>query len=213
MPSGRYTLRDPHDHTLLGTEHFHCAPGPSGWRYTARIETPSGGPAGTVDLTTDRRGRPLRLELRAGSWQVRGTALDGVTWVRTDPRGELATEGNVAAHAFTGASPAFLVANSWLLPPGEPGEPGEPGAGDSSARARLVSFTGSALAPRTIDQSWSRTGRETHTTDSGPLVVDSYRLTALDTAEQWTVHIAGDVVLDAPGVALEHLDSPPSGPS
>ncbi|GAA4951328.1 hypothetical protein GCM10023238_17080 [Streptomyces heliomycini] len=40
--------------------------------------------------------------------------------------------------------------------------------------------------------------RETHTTDNGPLIVDEYQVTALDTGEQHTVHLAGDVVLAAP---------------
>ena len=52
--------------------------------------------------------------------------------------------------------------------------------------------------------------RETHATDNGPLTVDEYQVTALDTGEQHAVHIAGDVVLAAPGIELEHLESPPS---
>jgi hypothetical protein len=154
-----------------------------------------------VDLTTDARGRPLRLELHAGSWRVRGGALDGVTWVRTDPAGTEAAEGRAAAHAFTGASPAFLVATARLLHP-------EPGAG--AARARLVALTPPVLAPRTLDQAWELLGTDTHDTDTGPLVVDAYRVTALDTGDQQTVHLAGDIVLSAPGVELEDLDSPPT---
>ncbi|MDX3283086.1 hypothetical protein PV435_43520, partial [Streptomyces scabiei] len=106
MPRGRYSFHDPHDHTPLAEEHFHCAPGPSGWRYVSQRTTPSGDHAGSVDLALDELGRPIRLELHAASWQVRGAALDGVTWVRTDPAGTEATEGNVRAHAFTGTSPA-----------------------------------------------------------------------------------------------------------
>ena len=52
-----------------------CAVGPSGWRYVSHSTTPSGAPAGSVDLTLDTLGRPLRMELRGGSWQVRGAAL------------------------------------------------------------------------------------------------------------------------------------------
>ena len=40
MPRGRYSLHDPHDHTPLGEEHFHCAPGPSGWRYVSQTHHP-----------------------------------------------------------------------------------------------------------------------------------------------------------------------------
>lgn len=201
MPRGRYSLHDLHDGTPLGEEHFHCAPGSSGWRYVAQVTAPSGDHAGSVDLTVDELGRPIRLELHAAGWQVRGAALEGVTWVRTDPGGLEATEGNVRAHGFTGMSPAFLVATARLLRL----EPGAP-----ATRVRLVSLTAPVLAPRTLDQAWSLVGTDTHATDSGPLVVDEYRVTEIDTGEQSTVHIAGDVVLSAPGVELEDLESPPS---
>ncbi|MET9365220.1 hypothetical protein ABZX93_30510 [Streptomyces sp. NPDC006632] len=201
MPRGRYSLHDPHDHTPLGEEHFHCAPGPSGWRYVSQLTTPSGDPSGSVDLALDELGRPIRLELHAGGWQVRGAALDGVTWVRTDPSGIHATEGNVRAHTFAAGSPSFLVATSRLLrlTPQSP-----------TTRVRLVLFTDPVLAPRTIDQSWALMKSEAHATDNGPLTVDEYQVNALDTGEQHTVHIAGDVVLAAPGIELEALESPPS---
>ncbi|MGX1839874.1 hypothetical protein [Streptomyces diastaticus] len=221
MPKGRYSLHDPHDHTPLAEEHFHCAPGPHGWRYVAQLtaHTPASGthahgtgpavpdPAdgpehlGSVDLTLDDLGRPLRLELHSGGWQVRGGALDGVTWVRTDPVGEEATEGTVAAHAFTGNSPVFLVATARLLRLTTTSPP---------TRVRLVSFTGQALAPRTLDQQWALRTSETHATDNGPLTVDEYLVGDVETGEQHTVHLAGDVVLSAPGVELEDLETPPT---
>ncbi|EPH42968.1 hypothetical protein ABT390_28180 [Streptomyces aurantiacus] len=201
MPRGRYSLHDPHDHTPLGEEHFQCAPGPSGWRYVAQRTTPSGDHSGSVDLTLDELGRPLRLELHASGWQVRAAALDGVTWVRSDPSGAHATENNAPAHAFTGTSPAFLIATARLLrlAPASP-----------ATSVRLVAFTDPVLAPRTLDQSWALLKREAHATDNGPLTVDEYQVTALDTGEQHAVHITGDVVLAAPGIELENLESPPS---
>ncbi|MFD9870311.1 hypothetical protein ACFXI8_34845 [Streptomyces niveus] len=201
MPRGRYSLHDPHDHSPLGEEHFHCAPSPSGWRYVSQITAPSGEHSGSVDLTLDKLGRPIRLELHAASWRVRAAALEGVTWVRTDPTGNEATEGNVPAHAFTGTSPAFLVAITRLLrlAPASP-----------ATRVRLVAFTDPVLAPRTVDQSWALLRSEAHATDNGPLTVDEYQVSALDTGEQHTVHISGDVVLAAPGIELEDLESPPS---
>ncbi|MFE3070705.1 hypothetical protein [Streptomyces sp. NPDC059247] len=201
MPRGRYSLHDPHDHTPLGEEHFHCAPGPSGWRYVASTTTPTGDHRGSVDLAVDELGRPLRLELHAAGWQVRGAALDGVTWVRTDPTGAEADEGNVRAHAFTGTSPAFLVALTRLLrlTPASP-----------ETRVRLVAFTDPVLAPLTTDQSWALLRSEAHPTDNGPLTVDEYQVSDLETGERHTVHIAGDVVLAAPGIELEDLDDPPS---
>ena len=217
MPRGRYSLYDPHDHTLLAEEHFQCASGPSGWRYVSQLTTPSvlttssgtgsegvpqkGTVAGSVDLALDELGRPIRLELHAAGWQVRGAALDGVTWVRTDPTGTHATEGTVRAHAFTGNSPAFLVATARLL---------RLTPSSSATRVRLVAFTEPVLAPRTVDQSWTLIERKAHPTDNAPLIVDEYQVTALDTGERHTVHISGDVVLAAPGIELEHLESPPS---
>ncbi|BDH03473.1 hypothetical protein [Streptomyces seoulensis] len=201
MPRGRYSLHDPHDHTPLAEEHFHCAPGPSGWRYVSQLTSPEGEHRGSVDLALDDIGRPIRLELHAGGWQVRGAALDGVTWVRTDPSGIEAQEGNVPAHAFTGTSPAFLVATARLLRL-------TPSA--AATRVRLVALTDPVLAPRTVDQSWALIDREAHATDNGPLLVDEYQVTALDTGERHTVHIAGDVVLSAPGIELEDLQTPPS---
>ncbi|MFE9775056.1 hypothetical protein ACFYOV_25950 [Streptomyces sp. NPDC005931] len=201
MPRGRYSLHDPHDHAPFAEEHFHCAPGPSGWRYVAQRTAPSGEHLGSVDLALDELGRPIRLELHTAGWQVRGAALDGVTWVRSDPTGAHASEGNARAHAFTGSSPAFLVATARLL---------RLTPSSSVTRVRLVALTDPVLAPRTVDQSWALVKREAHATDNGPLTVDAYQVTALDTGEQHTVHIAGDVVLAAPGIELEDLETPPS---
>ncbi|MFB7662321.1 hypothetical protein ACFC1R_00020 [Kitasatospora sp. NPDC056138] len=203
MPNGRYSLHDTHDHVLLGEERFSCAPGPAGWRYVSKTYGPDGAVIATTDLTLDSRSRPLRLELRSGGWQVRGGAVDGVAWVRADaadPAGEQALEGHDRAHAFTGSSPAFLVATARLLRL-------EPGA---SARVRLVSFSEPVLAPRTLDQGWLLESVETHQTDSGPLVVEQYQVADLETGEQQIVHLAGDVVLSAAGIELEELESPPN---
>ncbi|MFI1204698.1 hypothetical protein ACH4VR_35615 [Streptomyces sp. NPDC020883] len=201
MPRGHYSLHDPHDHTPLGEEHFHCATGPSGWRYVSQILDTAGEHTGSVDLTLDDLGRPIRLQLTSGAWQVRGAALDGVTWVRTDPTGTHATEGNVAAHAFTGASPAFLVATARLL---------RPALGAGAIRVRLVALTPPVLAPRTLDQAWALLSSTPHATDIAPLVADEYQVTDFETGEQHAVHLAGDVVLAAPGIELESLDTPPS---
>ncbi|MEO3754375.1 hypothetical protein [Streptomyces sp. B6B3] len=201
MPRGRYLLQDPETGEPVGEERFQCAPGPSGWRYVAHRTAPSGAPAGSVDLTLDELGRPLRLELRAGDWLVRGGALAGVTWVRMAATGEHAQEGNAPARGFTGDSPAFLVATARLLRPEPDGD---------ATPVRLVELTPPVLAPRTRQESWTLLGREQHPTDVGPLVVDQHRVDDLETGERRVVHLAGDVVLAAPGVELEDLDSPPS---
>jgi hypothetical protein len=203
MPSGRYSFYDTHDDTPLGEERFSCAPGPSGWRYTAQTLTTDGEPDGSIDLTLDALSRPLRLELHAGPWQIRAGLLDGLSWVRShrdDPDGIHARQGNDRAHAFAGRSPAFLIATARLLrlSPG------------SSSRLRVVAFTDPVLAPRTLDQGWTLDGIESHPTDSGPLTVERYRVADLATGDEGTVHLAGDVVLAAPGIELEQLETPPS---
>ncbi|MEV8099427.1 hypothetical protein [Kitasatospora sp. NPDC085879] len=208
MPNGRYSLHTDtgpagHGPALIGEERFSCAPGPAGWRYVSKTYAPDGSVLATTDLTLDSRARPMRLELRAGGWQVRGGAVDGVAWVRAaavDPTGESAVEGHDRAHGFTGTSPAFLVATARLLRL-------EAGA---SMRVRLVALTEPVLAPRTVDQGWQLAGVDTHETDGGPLLVERYTVADLATGEQQTVHIAGDVVLAAPGIELEELESPPN---
>ena len=72
------------------------------------------------------------------------------------------------AHAFTGTSPAFLIATTRLLrlTPFRP-----------ATRVRLVAFTDPVLAPRTVDQSWALLKSEAHATDNGPLTVDEYQVT------------------------------------
>ncbi|MEU2628988.1 hypothetical protein [Kitasatospora sp. NPDC007106] len=208
MPNGRYSLHTDtgpagHGPALIGEERFSCAPGPAGWRYVSKTYAPDGSVLAATDLTLDSRCRPLRMELRAGGWQVRGGAVDGVAWVRAaadDPAGDSAVEGHDRAHGFTGTSPAFLIATARLLRL-------EPGA---STRVRLVELTEPVLAPRTVDQGWQLAGVDTHDTDSGPLLVERYTVADLATGEQRTVHIAGDVVLSAPGVELEELQSPPN---
>lgn len=201
MPRGRYSLYDPYDHSPLGEEHFHCAPGAAGWRYTAQTTDTEGEHAGSIDLTIDHLGRPIRLEAHAGGWQFRGAALEGLTWVRSDPSGVEAQEGNAAAHAFAGSSPAYLVAMARMLRLTPGGE---------ATRVRLVTLSRPVLAPRTIDQAWRLLGSEVHETDAGPLEVENYEVSDLETGETGIVHLAGDVVLAAPGVELEELETPPS---
>ena len=197
MPRGTYL------HLETGhTETFQCAPGPGGWRY---VSTRSDGLR--LDLAVDARWHPVRLELRSADWLVRG-GLTGaeLLWLRAPASGtpldapEAASEHAARATGFSGDSPAFLVAvaRSLHLSPG------------ASATVRLVALTGDALAARTIDQRWTLTGLTTHETDTKPLPVERYELTALDTGSLSEIHLAGDVVVAAPGLELTTLESPPT---
>ncbi|HEX6754925.1 MAG TPA: hypothetical protein VF109_03165 [Mycobacteriales bacterium] len=183
VPSGEYELADG------SVERFSCAAGPAGWRYVSP----------GIDLTLDAAGRQVRVELSAGGWLLRGgIAGSEVYWVRYG--GPEPVERSAAAAGFTGASPGFLVAATRLLrlTPG------------SRARLRLVSVTGPALATRVVEQGWELAGVTSHPTELGPLPVARYRVTELDTGESGEVHVAGDVVLAAPGVQLASLESPPT---
>jgi len=204
VPRGLYSLRS-HDGAVVGYERFSCAPGPAGWRYNAQVLAPDGRtPAGLVDVTTDAAGRQIRVEVRAGGWIVRGGVVGGETvWVRTGASGEDRGEDTARAAGFVGRSPGFLVAVTRLLGL-------RPGA---SSQVRLVSLIDPASAPLIIDVAWSLTTVEEHPTENGPLPVERYETADLDGGRPAVVHLVGDVVLAAPGIELETLDTPPTLPS
>ena len=211
MPTGEY-LVDPSAGIVAIPSHgggppatverFSCAPGPAGWRYTASAHEPSTGAArGRVDVTVDSRWRPVRVELRAGGWWLRGGhAGREVLWVRG---GDQAQEHAAEALGFGGASPAFLISTGRALRL-------DVGA---SASVALVAVTGDVLATRTVRQRWSLLEVAEHATDLRPLRVEKFEVADLDTGSVAEVHLAGDVVLAAPGVELLTLDGPPTAGS
>ncbi|WP_030168982.1 hypothetical protein [Spirillospora albida] len=189
MPKGSYL------HLDAGVEErFQCAPGPSGWRYVG--ERADGV---RVDLVVDARWRQIRVEVVAPEWWVRG-GLAGreVVWVRGS--GDAGTEHSAPAMGFLVESPGFLVAvaRSLELEPGE------------ARDVRLVRLGGASLAPLTGDWRWRHAETSVHETDTTPLPVTRYDVTDLATGEVEEVHLAGDVVLDAPGIELTALESPPN---
>ncbi|WP_433328812.1 hypothetical protein [Spirillospora sp. CA-294931] len=185
MPRGTYLHLDDQLE-----ERFQCAPGAGGWRYVGERDD------GTrTDLVVDARWRQIRVELRAPDWWIRG----GVTghelaWVRgTEEYGERAA-------GFLGESPGFLVAvaRSLRLTPG------------AQTDVRLVQVDGTALSTLSTTWRWRLVEVSTHVTETEPLPVERYEVADLATAEATTVHLAGDVVLDAPGIELTTLESPPN---
>jgi hypothetical protein len=205
VPSGTYLHLD--DRT---EERFRCAPGAGGWRYVGER---AGGRR--ADLTVDGRWRQIRVDLAAPGWVVRGGAVGGgeVLWVRAGaagPRagGEFSSGGvfpsgeefSAAAAGFLGDSPGFLVAvaRSLRLEAG------------GRADVPLLWIGGPALAALTVTQRWRLAGITSYETELAPLPVESYEITDLETGETGVVHLAGDVVLDAPGIELAALDAPPT---
>jgi hypothetical protein len=202
MPTGTYLRYDPHDGAALAVERFSCAPGPAGWRYTASVHDPAtDAERGRVDVTVDSRWQQIRVEVRAGSWSLRGgVAGREVLWVRAGAGGVDATEHAEQASGFWGASPAFAVTAGRRLglAPGE------------AAAVGLVAVSGDALAARTTRQRWTLVEVDEHPTDLGPLRVERFEVADLDTGEVIEVALAGDVVLAAAGVELVSLEGPPT---
>jgi len=205
VPTGEYVLQ-PESHTggPVLVERFSCAPGPAGWRYAATVHEEAGGTARSkVDVTVDARWRQARVELRTGAWLLRGgVAGRELLWVRGGVDGTGATEYAEPAVAFTGTSPAFLVTTARMLglAPGE------------SASVALVAIAGDALAARTVRQRWTCVDVTEHDADLGSLRVERFDVADLDTGVVAEVHVAGDVVLAAPGVELRSLEGPPNVP-
>lgn len=189
MPAGTYL------HLDGGlAERFQCAPGPGGWRYTSRRDD-----GVRVDLVVDARWRQIRVEFVTPGWWLRG-GLTGpeLAWVRA--AGEEGTEHAERAAGFISDSPGFLVAVARSLDLDDGGRADVP----------LVRVSGPSLAALTGRWRWHRAGTTAHETDTGPLPVSEYEITDLATGEVETVHLAGDVVLAAPGVELADLESPPN---
>lgn len=202
MPRGVYVhLEDE------AREHFQCAPGPAGWRYVADVYTDGDAAVGGIDLTVDARWRQIRLVLRSGGWLTRGgVAGHEVFWLRARETGAgveaeaAATEYAERAAGFVGRSPAFHVAVARML--------GLEQAG-ADAQVRLVQFAEPALAALTVQERWVLADVTTHRTEIEPLRVERYEVADLATGEGRTIHLAGDVLLAAPGIELDNLESPP----
>ena len=203
MPRGTYHHLDPGG-DVAGVEVFSCAPGPAGWRYVSQVYDPDSRPLGRVDLTVDERWRQVRVQVTSGSWTLRGglAGASSAVWVRSpsDAAPGAGPEQAADAAGFTGRSPAFAVATARLL-------------GLSlldRRRIRLVGVTEPACVALPVDEGWALVDVAAHDTDSGPLRVERYEVADLATAERRVVHLAGDVVLEAPNLELADLESPPN---
>lgn len=196
MPRGTYHHLDP-DGATVGVEVFSCAPGPSGWRYVSQVYSPDNEPLGRVDVTVDVSWRQVRVQVSLGDLLLRGGVVGpDAVWVR----GEGSPEQTARAVGFTGRSPAFAVATARLL-----------GLSPlDRRRVRLVGITEPSCAALPVDEGWALVEVTSHDTDAGALRVERYEVADLATAERRVVHLAGDVVLEAPGLELVDLASPPN---
>lgn len=202
MPKGSYHHLDDHSGALVAVETFSCAPGPQGWRYVGDVADPQGSPLGRVDVTVDARWRQVRVEVRSGSWVVRGgPAGNEVVFARL-PAGEIAPgEEQVAkAVAITGRSPAFAITTSGLLAL----QPMD------KRRLTLLEVTEPSAGTRIVDQGWALVDVTEHATETEPLVVRRFEVADLATGDRQVWSIAGDVVLEGPHLELAELESPPN---
>lgn len=180
--SGAYLL-SAHLHSAdagpYAVERFTCGEVDGSWRYDAVREHPgTGARLGRLELLVDERS--VRLHVEAGGWVLRGAAAGGeVLWRRGSE------ERSAAGDGFTGSSPAHLVALS-RRPAG---------------LLQLVEVTEPVLATRLVQRSWAPGGSE----DRDGVRVDAHDLGDLATGERARVHLAGDVVVAAPGVRLTAL--------
>ncbi|GAA4376543.1 hypothetical protein GCM10023088_35400 [Actinomadura verrucosospora] len=191
MPAGTYL------HLDGGLEErFQCAPGPVGWRYAS---TRSDGVR--VDLVVDARWRQIRVEVVTPGWWVRGGVTGrGLAWVRAAD--ETGAEHSERASGFLHESPGFLVAVARSLELDE----------GAQTDVRLVRLSGASLSALTAPWRWRLVGTSSYETETEPLPVSEYEVTDLSTGEVEAVHLAGDVVLAAPGIELTALESPPNLP-
>jgi hypothetical protein len=193
VPSGVYRLADGR------AERFSTVDAPAGWSYVGTRDDGS-----RVELTVDSRWRPVRCELSTSRWRLRGgSAGRDLLWVRSSGEGADPVEDSVEAAGFLADSPAFLVAAARLLSLPLKG----------SAWVRMVSVSEPLLAPLVVERGWTLEAVDDHETDSGPLVVERYRVDDRSTGEHVTLHLAGDVVLDGAGVELEELEGAPNQPA
>lgn len=193
MPSGVYRLADGR------AERFSTVEAPAGWSYVGVRDDGS-----RVELTVDSRWRPVRCELSTPRWRLRGgSAGRELMWVRSAADGSEPVEDAAEAAGFLGDSPAFSVVLARLLSLPLKG----------SAWVRQVVVAEPLLAPLVVERGWTLEAVEDHETESGPLVVERYRVDDRATGEHVTLHLAGDVLLDGAGCELEELEGPPHQPA
>lgn len=178
MPTGAYLLSG-HDGPYA-VERFRCDGSGDDWRYEAtREHLSTGATLGRIELQLT--GSTTRLHAEGGGWVLRGAAGAGeVLWRRGEQ------ESTAAGDGFTGSSPAFLVAGSRRGPD----------------RLRLIEVTEPVLATRSVLQQWAAQDES----ERDGVRVRRYEVDDLATGERRVVHLAGDVVVDAPGVRLVELD-------
>lgn len=193
MPSGVYRFADGR------TERFSTVMAPAGWSYVGE-----GDDGCRVELTVDSRWRPVRCEVVTPRWRVRGGSLGRqLMWLRSAVDGSDPVEDAAEAAGFLAESPAFLVVLPRLLSLPLKG----------SAWVRMVTLWQPLLAPQVVERGWTLDAVDDHETPSGPLVVERYRVDDRATGEHEMVHLAGDVVLDGPGVELDDLEGAPNQPA
>lgn len=179
MRTGSYLLPGARHGGPDVVERFRCGPDAGGWAYTAVREQPgTGAVLGRLELRLDDGGVTTRLEVAAGRWVLRGGCVGGaVLWRRG------ADEGEQLAAGFWGTSPSYALAavRRLQLQVGE------------SRRVRLVEVTEPVLAPRLVEQAWTRRAPDRWTVDD------------LATGERQDLQVSDDALVAGTGLTLTTL--------
>jgi len=169
-----------------GTERFRCAPGPAGWRYFSEIETSE--PVQhreTVDLTVDSAWRPHRLRVDTGEHLLQmAPAGDRLKGHLDDEELDLGWGPEVELDYL---SPCFNAVTANRL-------------GDTSAEIQVAWFDPYTCEPRGVRQRYERLGEGSVTTPVGTFDAVRWRYSSIPEGFTRDIWVAGDLVVDYPGV-------------
>jgi hypothetical protein len=185
MPAGMYRVMDGEGNPR-GTERFRCAPGPAGWRYFSEIETRDPVPhRETVDLTVDSGWRPVRLRVDTGEHALQAVPQGDRLAVVLDDR-ELSLDWGPEVE-FDYFSPCFNAVTANRL-------------GDAGAEIAVAWFDPYTCEPRGMRQRYERLEEGSVTTPVGTFDAVRWRYSSIPDAFTRDIWVAGDLVVDYPGV-------------
>ena len=179
MPSGRYAVWG-RSGTVVGTEDFRCAPGPSGWRYVSEIEREE--PTAhreSVDVVVDASWNIVRTRIDTGTHAIVLEPRDGVLGGLRDGRPVERPWGPETHLDYL--SPAFNAITAQRL--------------EGTSEIDVVYLEPVTLEPVGMRQRYELLRREHVDTPAGRFLAARWRYTALTsgwTSELW---VADDVVV------------------
>jgi hypothetical protein len=197
MPTGDYTILG-EDGSVVGAEHFRCAPGPVGWRYFSEIDTTE--PVEhheIVDVAVDADWRPVRLRIDTGAHDLLLEA-DGDRLTGFRDREPIETPWHPEMH-LDYLSPAFNVVTCRRL--------------TATTEIEVVFVDPYTLEPRVVRQRYELHGEEQVETQVGAFTADRWTYTALDSGWNSELWCAQDVIVRYDRLfRLERYEAGANGP-